>query len=92
LIANGADINAGHGCPWDPETTYWAVINGHLDCLRYIYEHCGDDVSWEGSRLETLDLHEISEECQEFIEQVRDSWEKEMNTTGANLIKPAKQK
>jgi len=30
----------------------------------------GDDISWEYSRLETLDVSKISKECQEFIEQV----------------------
>lgn len=27
------------GCPWHPETTCGATINGHLSCLQYVVEN-----------------------------------------------------
>ena len=28
-----------HGCPWHPETTWIAAVNGHLECLKYAHEN-----------------------------------------------------
>ena len=75
-----------NGCPWHPHTTRAAAVNA-LECLKYIYEHCGDIVTWEDSDLENK-FEKFSEECQNFIKSIKEEWKAGLNRPGTRT-KPA---
>jgi hypothetical protein len=47
----------------------------------YIYENCGDIVSWEDANLEKGFKH-FSEEIQDYINSVREDWKCGLNRPG----------
>ena len=63
-----------NGCPWDPETTRTAAKYGRLNCLEYIFEYCGDVVTWENAGLMNTDR--FPKESKEFIEKVKEEWKR----------------
>lgn len=62
---------------------------GHLECLQYLYECCGNEVIWEDSGLENFEKDAtIPESIKVYLRGVADSWKNGENRT-VNL-KPAK--
>ena len=77
-------------CVWHSETTRVAALRGYLECLMYIYEYCGDIVSWEDADLE-YKLERFPEKIQEYINNVREDWKTGLNRPGM-WTKSAKRK
>ena len=64
----------------------------YYECLRYIYEECGDEVDWKDTNFSTLinfNEHVTTKECFEYIESIKDDWKAGLNKSGAG-IKPVK--
>jgi len=52
-----------------------------MECLVYIYEHCGDVATWENANLEKHYEH-FSKEIQTYIDSVREDWKCGLNHPG----------
>ena len=53
-----------------------------MTCVQYIYENCGQEVSWEDSGLE--DCHIVDEKCATYVASVAEAWKAGLNT-GINI-------
>lgn len=91
LFENMECLQYGHlqRCPWPKNAGLLAAQNKTMDCLRYIYECCGNDVTWEDSGLDDFEDEEsIPESVKAYLRNVAESWKNGDNRT-VN-IKPAK--
>lgn len=68
------------------EVMYRVAYAGYLDILKYLYEHCGDEVKYEDTNLcGKEDSCEIPPEIREYLLEVTEDWKYR-----CYLVKPAK--
>ena len=78
------EFAVSNGYEFYPRTTYIAAANGHIDCLEYIFEYCGDIVTWENSDLEK-DFDNFPQKIQKYIQSVKEEWKAGFNRPGNNI-------
>ena len=61
---------------------YTAARNGHLECLKYIFERC--NIQWKDTKLEE-NSQNFSKKTQDFIEDVKENWKAGLNKAGRNV-------
>lgn len=78
-----------NNCPLSSRTVLRAARGQNTAAIKYIYEHCGDVVTWEKSNLEGFESDEsINENVKEYLRSVADSWRNGENQS--SWINPAK--
>ena len=56
-----------------------------LECLKFIYENCGDVATWQDSYLDYY-FRFFSGDVQDYIDSVKDNWEVGTNkSSGINI-------